>query len=307
MSNQENTSFGDYAFLENRSIHELEELLHIALQDTSADEAYLDALEAAILRCESTQPTGRLSDADSAWDRFSSLYLAGDPDKFALSDEVDLPEPVIPFNKNRQPRRARRVHRALLIAAVVALVITLLLLPALGHRDIFHMVAQWTDESFRLVPPSYGSSETPAYESNGNVNLKNVTALMRSLKDYELPLSLAPKWFPEDRHMSHEEFRKAENGKIYFTATLADDNNSREISFALTKYPPESEPLPSSTLLENNGGDVIEFVYNDITHYITTKKGLVNAVWYIDPFEISIGGHISIDDAKAIITSIYEG
>lgn len=90
VSNQEKTGNEEFAFLEKRTIHELEELLHIALRDPSADEAYLTALEAAVLRRETRHPTGRLSDTDKAWDRFRSMYLAEDTEKFALSKNEDI-------------------------------------------------------------------------------------------------------------------------------------------------------------------------------------------------------------------------
>ena len=64
MSNQDKVNKGRGNFLANCTITELEELLNAAAQDVPIDEAYVAELEAAILRCETERPTGRLSKPD---------------------------------------------------------------------------------------------------------------------------------------------------------------------------------------------------------------------------------------------------
>ncbi len=160
MSNQDKVNKGRGNFLENCTITELEELLNAAAQDVPIDEAYVAELEAAILRCETERPTGRLSEPDEAWERFRRTRLAGDTSRLGLSNKGKVCKTVISMEGKRQPRRPRRLGRALLIAAVIVVMMTLLLPPVLGYRSIFHMVAQWTDEQFRFVAPTYGSPET---------------------------------------------------------------------------------------------------------------------------------------------------
>lgn len=295
MASQENANNRGYAFLENCSIEELERLLGIAVRVTPVDEGYLAALEAAILRRESSHPTERLSNADRTWDKFRNNYLAEDVDRYELSTEVEVPGK--PVSINRRQRGTHRVRRALLIAAVIVVLLTLLLPPVLGYRNIIQMVAQWTGESFSFAPPSYGSPET-AEERNSE---EPVTPLMESLEEHNLPLSFAPKWFPEDRYLSEVQFDEYESGTMYFTAIFTNEMGEELIYFDLTK-----NSKPGSTTWEKDDGEMIEFSCNGFTHYIMTNNGLVSAAWYVDPFEISVSGHISVDEAKTIIKSIYK-
>ena len=87
MSNQDKVNKGRGNFLENCTITELEELLNAAAQDVPIDEAYVAELEAAILRCETERPTGRLSEPDEAWERFRRTRLAGDTSRLGLSNK----------------------------------------------------------------------------------------------------------------------------------------------------------------------------------------------------------------------------
>lgn len=302
MSKQEkmNKERGD--FLATCTITELEELLNAAAQDVPIDEAYVAELEAAILRCETERPTGRLSEPDEAWERFRRTRLVGDTNAVGLTDKGKAPKVVIVMDDKRQPRRPHRLGRALLIAAIIVVMITLLLPPVLGYRDIFHMVAQWTDEQFRFVAPTYGSPETVGENSAQ----EDKTPLMESLEEYGLPVSFAPSWFPEDKQFLEEEYRETENGKTYYTAIFTDENEEEIITFDLTKYPQSGNPGSKSTIWEKDSEEVIKFPYHGITHYIMTNNGRVNIVWYVGSFEIGVSGHINIDEAKSIVKSIYE-
>lgn len=297
MSNQDKVNKGRGNSLANCTITELEELLNAAAQDIPIDEAYVAGLEAAILRCETERPTGRLSEPDEAWERFRRTRLAGDTSRLGVSNKGKFRKTVISMEGRRQPRRPRRLGRALLIAAVIVVMMTLLLPPVLGYRDIFHMVAKWTDEQFRFVAPTYGSPGTT--EENGDQEA--MTPLMESLEEHGLPSSFAPTWFSKDKQLLDMRVDESKNGAVYYTAIFADENGEREIFFDLTK-----NPEPGSSAWEKDDNEVIEFPYNGITHYIIINNRLVNAIWYGGPFEISISGQISVEEAIAIIESVYE-
>ena len=65
--------------------------------------------------------------------------------------------------------------------------------------------------------------------------------------------------------------------------------------------------LPDAATWETNDKNEIEFICNDITHYITTNKDCVGVHWYVDQYEVTVSGSITMDEAKAIVKSIYEG
>ena len=51
---------------------------------------------------------------------------------------------------------------------------------------------------------------------------------------------------------------------------------------------------------------MIEFPCGGVMHYITTNNGQVSLHWNVDLTEVTIYGDMSVEDAKAMIQSIYE-
>lgn len=300
MSKQEkmNKERGD--FLATCTITELEELLNAAAQDVPIDEAYVAELEAAILRCETERPTGRLSEPDEAWERFRRTRLVGDTNAVGLTDKGKAPKVVIVMDDKRQPRRPHRLGRALLIAAIIVVMITLLLPPVLGYRDIFHMVAQWTDDQFRFVAPTYGSPETVEESSEQ----KDMTPLMESLEEYGLPVSFAPSWFPEDKQLVDVQFEEFESGMAHFTAIFTDENKENSLFFKLIKGIQLNSGI--SGIWEKDDGEIVEFPYNGTVYYIIANNALIGAHWYVGQYEAAVYGHIGIDEIKSVIKSVNQ-
>lgn len=302
MSNQEKTDKQRRDMLADCTITELEDLLNAAAQDTPADESYIASLEAAILRLETEHPSGRLSEPDKAWERFRKMLNGRDSGQFDLSGEEKNLKAFISKDSRHQPYRPRRLGRVLLAAAIIIVMVTLLLPTVLGYRDIFHMVAQWTDGQFRFTAQEYGSPET----AQENRVTENLTPLMESLEEYSLPLSFAPTWFPEDRHLYDVQYRETDYGKTFFTAVFTDENDERLVYFKLVKSSQDKEGASHSLIWEKDDGEVIEFLCGGIVHYIITNCGSVGAHWYVGQFEAAVFGDISMDETKAIVESIYE-
>lgn len=297
MSKQEKMNKGRGNFLQNCTIPELEELLNAAAQDIPIDEAYVAELEATILRRETERPSGRLSKPDEAWERFRRTRLAGGTNQLKPSSKGKVYKMFISIDGKRQSCRPRRLGRVLLIAVVIVVLMTLLLPPVLGFRDIFHMVAQWTDEQFRFVTPEHGSPETAEKSDDWD----DTMPLMESLKEHDLPLSFAPTWIPGDRQLLDVKFEESENGAEYFTAIFSNENEEHALFYKLVRG-----IQPSSGIWEKDDRDAVMFPYNGIVHYIITNNELVGAHWYVGQFEVAIYGHISIDEVKSMIKSVYD-
>jgi len=71
-----------YAYLHQIPIGKLLELLDVAPVPASCpeDEAYVDALEEAIIEKENENPTGLFPDVDQQWEQFVTHYLPGAED-----------------------------------------------------------------------------------------------------------------------------------------------------------------------------------------------------------------------------------
>ncbi len=294
MVRQEENDSGRYAFLKNCSIEELEALLGSAMKDEPKDEEYLSALESAILRREQVSPSGRLADVEKAWEQFRGAYLTADADRYSLSEELERQRDghaAIAGSGGRT--KPRRIGRIMLIAAVIVILVTLLLPPVLGYRNIFHMIGQWTSSAFQFdeVPQNTGEhTESP-----------KGSRLETSLAACDVSIELVPVWFPDGMQLQDEHYSQQESGNIYYKAVFADETQGREIFFDLVQY-----TAPNSFVWEKDTGDVIEFPCGGVMHYITTNNGQVSLHWNVDLTEVTIYGDMSVEDAKAMIQSIYE-
>lgn len=72
----------DYGYLRRLPIDKLLELLALApaLSDKPENEAYMDALEEAIIEKENEKPTAFFPDVDQQWEQFVTYYLPGQKD-----------------------------------------------------------------------------------------------------------------------------------------------------------------------------------------------------------------------------------
>ena len=114
----------DYGYLRRLPIDKLLELLALApaLSDKPEDEAYMDALEEAIIEKENENPTGFFPDVGQQWEQFAAHYLPGETDTalepertehavFAQTNQQSLtvpPKRVVRFN--RVCRRCNRLY-----------------------------------------------------------------------------------------------------------------------------------------------------------------------------------------------------
>lgn len=296
------------------TIDQLETLLNYAMRDACADEAYLDALDSAILRCETEQPSGRLANVEKAWERFKKIYLAEDAERFELSLGIEIPREIEPHSKiqlrkKAEPlergyrlRRIRRLGRIAAIAAVVVMLVTLLMPQILGYQNIFQMVARWTDEQFEFIPSVYDTPE--ATEENSDEVA--ITPLMEDMKKYGLPLSFAPMWFPEEVQLYEAKLEETEYGRVFYTAIFTNENMEKVIYFELIRNSEDVRFQQETTVWEKDGGEVIEFLCNGNAHYIITNNGRTGAHWVSGQYEIAVFGDMGIEEVKAIIKSIYE-
>ena len=77
----------EYSYLRRLPIDKLLELLALApsLSDRPEDEAYVDALEEAIIEKENENPTGFFPDVDQQWEQFVTHYL---PETDQVASEI---------------------------------------------------------------------------------------------------------------------------------------------------------------------------------------------------------------------------
>lgn len=144
--------YKEYAYLRQLPIDKLLELLAVApaLSDKPEDEAYMSALEEAIIEKENENPTGFFPDVDQQWIEFVTNYMPSaseteaEPENLEHTASPQTPQP----STNAPSKRVIRFklgRRTVLVAAVaIACIFAIMVTAQAAGIDVFGAMARWT-------------------------------------------------------------------------------------------------------------------------------------------------------------------
>lgn len=299
---QKHNSDEKYAYLYKLSHEKLMELLFSApIPATNPeDEAYVDALEEAILAKENEAPTGLLPNVDQQWLEFQKYYCVADK-----RDNTDLllePAPLSSEAKSPVHRiKKRRLCRTVAIAAVIAALIALTVPVALGYVNIFEMIGQWTDDYFHFAPANGGLGSLTATSSIAAPQNTEFNTPKDALNAYGVKQSVLPNWYPNGFSLSESSVFTQEAANMN-EFTFLYSNTESAIVLSFTQH---VDSFIGSNDYQKDVGPVQEYRVNNIVHYLYTNAGQSCASWYIENVECSINGDISMEELKEMIDSIY--
>lgn len=300
------------AEMDAMTVEELEAAFALAL-DSMTEETYdgevisryLDALDRK-------DPMPEYPDAETSYARFqekmNSIYPDEKPD-----------EPII------RPRRARRVSRVLLVAALSVVVIfgSLFTAQALG-ADVFGTLARWTDDFFSFcsirsdgssnevvqddhVPSAEGISiaeVVAAVDTMGEDGYDNAeyASLQDALDAYGFSdVPLAPAWVPDGYELTKVEINYVEDYELDFGAVYVKDDLFLIVTIVLWEKP------ILNYVYSKDDNSVTEYETGGIIHYMMSNNDSNIGAWQNGSFECSIMGDVSQEEIQEMIDSIYGG
>lgn len=280
-----------YAYLEQLTTRQLEELLLADLDDDSGrdtSEVVFHILE--VLREREKDPAQE-PDVDQAWERFQTYYNTPEgegqalypcvQDRLETHQEKDTPTMKKSGSRFAFPRRGLTTA-----AAVVALLFALMLgVQASGH-DIFGALAQWTSETFHF--------------GNRNELSENYELFLGELAKNKIPKEFAPTLILNDFEASEP------------TVKVDDIGTSIQISFSdsterlyFISFDQHSQPISmENQVFEKDTTFVESYVKDEKVFYIFSNISTTTALWANPSFTETIWGEISTDEIKEIINSI---
>ncbi len=300
------------AEMDAMTVEELEAAFALAL-DSMTEETYdgevisryLDALDRK-------DPMPEYPDAETSYARFqekmNSIYPDEEPDELIT-----------------HPRRARRVSRVLLVAALSVVVIfgSLFTAQALG-ADVFGTLARWTDDFFSFgsirsdgssnevvqddhVPSAEGISVGEIVASvdtmgEDGYDTAKYASLQEALEAYGFSdVLLAPTWIPEGYEFAGVEVYYDGASSLDFYAIYYEDELFLAVDIVLWEDP------SLSYVYSKDDYSVVPYEAGDISHYIMSNNGANMGAWRNGYFECSIAGDITQDEVQKMIDSIYGG
>ncbi len=302
----------DYGYLRRLPIDKLLELLALApaLSDKPEDEAYMDALEEAIIEKENENPTGFFPDVDQQWEQFVTYYLP-DPKDTAL--EPERTEHAVSAQTNQQslavPQkrvvRFKRVWRMAVVAAVaIACMFAAMVTAQAAGVDVFGAMARWTQDvfSFGRIAPDSQVSDDPGQETAGQGSegsSAEFTSLQEAFDAYGITEVHEPTWLPDGYTLDNLNVLAVDDPLLRSFSASYTDGEGR-VSVNVISY--EGEP---ATQVQKIGGPVESVVKDGITFYLVQNTKNWTIAWCTDQYEYYIGSKEGKDILWQVAESMF--
>jgi hypothetical protein len=193
---------------------------------------------------------------------------------------------MISESVEKRPRRKRGFLRVAMTAAamIVIIVAATLTASAFGY-DLWGWVPKWNSELL-------GFGEDSSKPNDLHISSPIVVAL----EQLRITEQLFPQWIPEEFEL---EASVIQTDPIFFHEGYS--NGDRYLSITI-------EPALSAQTYAYQKEDSLplEYISNNITHYIIFDIDQYTAIWQTDSYCVCIMGNITLDEMKQIINSIYE-
>ena len=311
MDKQNDCKNNDYSYLRRLPIDRLLELLAVApaLSDTPEDEAYMSALEEAIIEKENEHPTGFLPDVDQRWEQFQALYMP-DEDEAALGPEhmaSACPEGTGRHSFDDPPARTvrrRQVRRTVLIAAAaIACAFGVMVTAQAAGIDVFGAMARWTQDAFsfgRIAPDSV-VSECPKDETEDALldPRQEFSTLQAALDAYGMTEVHEPRWLPEGYAVHKVGVRYLDNTNFetyYATYVNGDDFIELDIVRCEGK---------STIQVEKTNSRVEMIEQNEVVIYWLENAESTTIAWHTEEYEYYISGKLDKNILWEVARSMF--
>lgn len=215
----------------------------------------------------------RPGDVDAAWADFQEFYLP---------EASGAPLDATPTQPRKRPGLFRR---AVGIAAVFGLIVTMTLTAQVLGFDILGTIARWTAETFHFEVVS--DAEVSDYSKV-------------EITEAGLPEMFAPAWIPEGYEAGVPEIMSNSSNTTLYVPYIGEDEDF--FSITLTKY--AAEDLVGSRIFEKSDSDIKTHTHNGMTFYIMQNHNTYTAAWSGGVLVWRISGNLSLEELTKMIDSM---
>ena len=296
MDSRESETLHKYQYLYHLTIEELETLFKIHTgRDTDGDDGFLACVLDAMEQREREHPSGRIAPVDQAWRDFTRFYEpdAEDPDCISYLTEGEA-------NGKKRPRPAARVKwsRVILVAAIVCVVVTLLLPPALGFQHVAQMIGSWTDGQFSFVRKDAAKDPMPVETTLRNAEFHDLESAVEfsGINTDILPAMILDGYNFDGVWVDYvPAARIIALDVVYINA---------DKSYMVTYIDSGPRDTTGDIVYEKTDDPVEKLTIDGTTYYLFSNANNIVGVWRSGNVECSITGNISFEELRTLIKSI---
>lgn len=313
MDELKRSNHDQYAYLRQLPVDKLLELLDVAPVPASCpeDEAYVDALEEAIIEKEKENPTGLFPDIDRQWEQFVTHYLPDLEDaasesehtEHAVFEQASRPPLEAPLPSKRVIRLSRVWRTALVAAVAVACMLAIMATVQAAGVDIFGAIARWTESTFsfgQIVSDgevSYDPTQETAVPETDASGTK-FSSLQEAFDAYGMTEVHEPAWLPEGYTLDRVDILTVDDPFLRtFSADYTDGEGRVYIDILSYEGEPNVQVQKTDSPVE-----VME-KYGIMFYYIENSAGGTLA-WCTDRYEYYIGSEEEKDILLQIAVSM---
>lgn len=278
----------DFSRFDNMTDDELEELLRLDAQnlmgETNTDEL-LYVMELLVERRKKNKKTEKT--AEEAFQSFQENYT---PDTFqVLNVQEGVGSP-----KKKEEKRSWRYRTAVAAALLVVVLCTSVTSKAFG-LDVWHAIANWTQEVFHFKSQDYGRIPDP----NDNYS-STLDSFYEALEKKKISTEIVPSWIPNEYEVYDINILETPE-HVIVTASYKNMQEQKikiQIKNRLDVYINQTEK--DMHLVEI-------YEVNDVEYYIFKNYDQYCAVWMSEDYECSILGEMNLEQLYQMLDSIQKG
>lgn len=292
MSESRGNKQQDFSRYDRMSTAELEQLLRLNFQASEDGVSDLDAiLYISDLLAERNGPC----DSDAAWQQFQTQYrpYADGRSLYDFADE-EAPFPSETKRPSSAPsgagnRSSRRLRRLAVLAAVLAALLLGGMVAQAAGVDVWGVIAQWTDETFRFVSGDSDDTSGAGQEDAGPYH-----SVLQSIGMD----GLFPTWCPDGFTSGELGITELHNSVSAHVTYFGED---RTYSVVIDHF---TQPQSNTGTFEKDDTPVEEYDHNGQIFYILSNLDTLTATTYDGEYMTMISGILTREEIKAIIDSI---
>lgn len=304
--------YKEYAYLRQLPIDKLLELLAVApaLSDRPEDEAYMSALEEAIIEKENENPTGFFPDVDQQWNEFVTYYMPSASETEAKPENLEhtaspqMPQPSIKAPSKRVIR-FKQVRRTVLVAAAaIACMLAVMVTVQAAGVDVFGAMARWTEDvfSFGQIPPDSQVSDNLTQETAGQETEAPSTefaSLQEAFDIYGMTEVHEPAWLPDGYTLGELDVTCLDDPFLR-TFAASYTNGEGSVSISVASY--EGKPI---TQVQKTGSPVEVIKKGGITFYLIQNTESYTIAWYTSQYEYYLSSKSGEDILWKVAESMF--
>lgn len=287
MKNPKNQQ-GKYAYLEQLTTEELDELLRLEFNADEEDadpELVLAIMEVIAKRePEDIPPT----DPEETWKTFQARNLTKPSEQTTEDTHTKQEETIVEY----QPSHRRKRWFASVVAAACAVFV--FCAPVAHGSTVLETMVNWKQSTFSL--PGNQESGTSAVLKNPDY-LKVVDAVKEQVEN-----PLLPNWYPDGTTVDFVEDCSVDGSLDYCVSFFKD---TESFSFFITTY---SENDSAKNIYEKDAGSgAVKYMANGTPYYVMKNLERNVVIWQGDKEEYCLSGYLTDQEIERMMESISTG